>query len=388
MKQKIATITGAFLAPGVSKNGRLYTQEAIGRAVSRMNERIASGGRPINSYPVHPKTGEPDTTSIVSRVTKVWQDDKGVARWEAEVPDTSAGRDLAALISPEKPYLENVSIRGRWVGEPKTIESNGTQVETADDLEVFGIDFTTSPGVSAAKIDSVTLESLPEGAFTENAWEVSIGETVKLPISKRLGEKKIVECYDPSASTFNVNVSQGPLSISVSAYDGIDDDQLAGVAQAALAAALQALDALDPDQNSSAPDESHQEVVMAEEKSTAPAGLTAEQVQAIVAESVKAALEASKVAEASKTTETPTTESKTTEAAPDLATIVKDAVATAVKETTDAVRKEMVETYGAPRKGFNPDFVTETEKPLHEMSRNSQEFQKLRLEHAEAVLPS
>ncbi len=163
-KERVATITGTFLAPGVSKNGRLYTKENIARAVARMNSAIEDGtAPPISQLTSH---GTDDVLQTVGRFTKVWQLPNGVAKYETAVPDTANGRDMATLA--HHGYVQTVSISGSWIGDVKDVEHEGVQAETADDLEVFRVDYVPRPGVTAARIDTVAMsEGAAIGAFRE-----------------------------------------------------------------------------------------------------------------------------------------------------------------------------------------------------------------------------
>jgi hypothetical protein len=184
----IGTIGGTFLVPGVSLNNRLYTKDAIGKAVKRMTERIADpAGLPIVML-THHGAGD-DSTRISARVTAVAQQDDGSATWEGALPDTKAGREIAALTEPDstgRRALETVSIRGWWLGQVLTTSVDGQQVETADDLEIDGIDFTRSPGVTAARIATTTKLAERAGQrtpITESAPETHV-ETSQAPPPK------------------------------------------------------------------------------------------------------------------------------------------------------------------------------------------------------------
>jgi hypothetical protein len=149
------TLRGVFLAPGVSKNGRYYSKALIGKAVTRMQERIADpDALPIVMRTSHSAGDRSD--HIVARITGVHQDDVGRARYEAKFYDTAPARDIAALVHPADgglPGLRSVSIAGDYLGEPRTVVIDGRSAQTADDMEVHMIDFTASPGVTAALID-------------------------------------------------------------------------------------------------------------------------------------------------------------------------------------------------------------------------------------------
>ena len=163
-KDRLATISGVFLAPGVSKNGRLYTSEAIGKAVTRMKSQIADEAAP----PVAMLTSHGDSSVLntVGRIVDAWQTEDGKGHFKASVPNTSAGRDLAELA--DQKYVRNVSINGNWVGDPWIEDHDGQECETGDDLSVPRVDFVPTPGVTAAAIDGVVFEGVPEGGF----WDV------------------------------------------------------------------------------------------------------------------------------------------------------------------------------------------------------------------------
>jgi hypothetical protein len=158
MKNRIARLSGVAIRPCVSKNGRRYTTENIGRAYQRLNARLSDPqGRPVVMRTLHPASGsDMDVTNVAARLTSVSLGEDGELRYEADVADTQAGHDVAALTTAENPYLSTVSIRGWWVGTP-TEDAEGH--ETADDLEIDGLDFVTNPGVEGARILAAVAES-------------------------------------------------------------------------------------------------------------------------------------------------------------------------------------------------------------------------------------
>lgn len=189
----IATVTGTAIVPGISRNGRKYTAEAIGRMVDRAQSRIASDGMPITML-THHEAGD-DSTRIVGRLTSLTQEADGSAKYTAALADTSHGRDILGLVSGDEPVLRGVSIRGAWVGRVRREQDSGQTVETGDDLELDGLDFTRKPGVDGAGIDAVEpIASQPresDGAIrvpiTESAPEatVTISEADTPSMSKR-----------------------------------------------------------------------------------------------------------------------------------------------------------------------------------------------------------
>jgi hypothetical protein len=98
------------------------------------------------------------SVDIVGRLTSISLAPDGSARYEAEIADTDHGRTIATLVDPSdgSQFLKGVSIRGAWVGPVKRKTLNGQTVEYADDLELDGLDFTKTPGVDGAGVESMT----------------------------------------------------------------------------------------------------------------------------------------------------------------------------------------------------------------------------------------
>ncbi|MFI0914222.1 DUF6582 domain-containing protein [Streptomyces abikoensis] len=187
MAARIGTITGTALVPGISRNRRLYSAEAIGRAVARAQARIDEGSQPLTML-THHEAGD-DSTQIVGRITGITQADDGSARYTADLADTAAARAIAALVddSGGPPFLSGVSIRGAWIGPVRRQSGpDGAPVETADDLEIDGLDFTRKPGVPGARVDTYTpaaplapAESAPSRVLiTESVLEALVDTTV------------------------------------------------------------------------------------------------------------------------------------------------------------------------------------------------------------------
>jgi hypothetical protein len=148
----IATIRGTAIRPGVSRNGRLYTRELIATAVAEARERLASGP-PLTMLTHHGAAD--DSTRIVGRLTELTQRPDGSAAFVAELADTQHGRDLAALVTGDDPFLDGVSIRGWWNGPVRTVQYEGERAETGDSLTIDGLDFTKTPGVPGARVEGV-----------------------------------------------------------------------------------------------------------------------------------------------------------------------------------------------------------------------------------------
>ena len=179
MGNRAAVVRGTFLRPGVSKNKRLYTAEAIARAVDRMQEQLTSPeGLPLTMATSHGAAYLDDALSLVGKVTAVRLNEDGSAAFEADIANTTQGRDVAMLVSGDNPFLKSISIRGEWLADVETVEHEGEKVVTSKDFAVRGIDFTSRPGVTGANIEDVELlsesESLDPNIILESFDDFSI----------------------------------------------------------------------------------------------------------------------------------------------------------------------------------------------------------------------
>lgn len=186
MGNRAAVVRGTFMRPGVSKNKRLYTAEAIARAVGRMQKQLNSeDGLPLTMATSHGAAYLDDALSLVGRVTAVRLNEDGSAAFEADIANTTQGRDVAQLVSGDTPFLKAISIRGEWLDDVQTVEHEGQKVTTASDFKVSGIDFTSRPGVAGATIDDVEVltesERLHPNMILESFDEFEITEELTKP---------------------------------------------------------------------------------------------------------------------------------------------------------------------------------------------------------------
>lgn len=228
MGKAIATISGVALAPGVSRNGRLYTRDAISRAVMRAQERIAAGKRPIAMYTHHDTR---NTADIAGGVTKMWQDESGAARYEARITDTKAGRDIATLADPgpdgDQAVLRGLSIRGDWLGPVRHVRVGGQLADTADDLEISRLDWTSEPGVDDAGVDSFALAGAGED---EDSARYGISETAPdalLTITEDVQEARVTAIAEEAGLTREAAVPAGlaeTMRVILAAPHAVDED--------------------------------------------------------------------------------------------------------------------------------------------------------------------
>lgn len=159
-KKRIAVIQGRFTAPGINRNRREYKPDAVKAAVVDLQRRIDGDGR---STPVifasHEARKASDTTKIIGKPTKVWQDESGAAWYRADVADTDEGRKVASLAA--NGYAPHVSLAGSYVGDVRIEEDEaGVPYLTGDALSYEGFDFTHNPATDEGnRVESVAFDS-------------------------------------------------------------------------------------------------------------------------------------------------------------------------------------------------------------------------------------
>lgn len=193
MVKPIAYVYGTAIAPGVSRNGRLYTKDMIREAVNDAQKHVVAEGddMPLSQLTHH--DANDDSLRLTGRLLSLtYEESTGKAKFKAAIPPTTAGRDIHALVDTTNgtPWLKGVSIRGAWTGPERTITHEGQTVKTSDGLRLVGLDYTATPGVHGAVIDRVEtvpggpqetvpggdpgliLESAVDGAFTDAPAEI------------------------------------------------------------------------------------------------------------------------------------------------------------------------------------------------------------------------
>jgi hypothetical protein len=192
-KNRIAVVKGTFLRPGVSKNRRLYTKAQIAEAVAEMQHAIDSGEFTMLTHHGARDALTGDVTRTAGRITKVGLAPDGSGTFEADIADTAAGRDIAALTTASSPYLKGVSMAGNWKGKVRQVRApDGGIAETGDGLSVRGIDFTHNPGVNGAQIHSAVLaESNRTGLIFESLEDQVIMEQTDTQTLTRSDVRKV-----------------------------------------------------------------------------------------------------------------------------------------------------------------------------------------------------
>ena len=180
MARILATVSGTALKPGVSLNRRYYSPEAIAGAVKSAQARISGDGMPLSMRSHH--AAEDDSTRIVGRIRSLTLAEDGSARFTADIADTEHGRTIATLLDSSggaEPFLKGVSIRGFWEGRVRKIKGpDGLgDVEQGDSITLAGLDYTASPGVPGAGID--TFAWADDGHKTETTERILITESVQ-----------------------------------------------------------------------------------------------------------------------------------------------------------------------------------------------------------------
>jgi hypothetical protein len=178
MDRVIAEIKdGTFCRPGISLNRRWYKPEHIRAAAEEAQALIDSGDGPtvFSMMTGHgardPKLG--DVTKTSGQLTKTWVDEQGNGRYNAEVLNTTVGRDLAVLLTGDKPALKSVSQATRWKSPPRIVQGpDGYPCETsANGFTLLGVDFTHDPGVPGSNTGDVEMVESQIGDMLFESFE-------------------------------------------------------------------------------------------------------------------------------------------------------------------------------------------------------------------------
>lgn len=153
MANRIASISGVFLAPGVSRNNRYYSPEVVSAAVENMQRRLDNGDV-ISMATSHAAGRTDDALATAGAVRKVWVDESGFGRFTADVPPTTTGRDAVELLRGK--YAGGVSIDADWFNVRRQL-IDGKVAEAGDNLMVKRIDLTGRAGILGAQIDTVSI---------------------------------------------------------------------------------------------------------------------------------------------------------------------------------------------------------------------------------------
>jgi hypothetical protein len=166
-------IRGTALVPGVSKNNRFYSAAVVRDMVTRAQPKVQAGQLVMKT---HHGAGD-DTTRVAGVVRSLALGEDGSARFEAELADTAAGRDIAALVKGPRPFVNGVSICGFWTGKVRKVNIEGLDIEAGEGLDLDSIDFTHRPGVDGARIAAEAAVRSGQGLILEEApWPVTAAE--------------------------------------------------------------------------------------------------------------------------------------------------------------------------------------------------------------------
>lgn len=158
---RVARIKSYFLEDGAtSLNGRRYPKEAVDKLILSAQKRLSDpSGLPLTCYLSHDEADKDATKSLVGAIRDV-QREGTKAYAIIDIPDTAAGRDVAALVKGN--FMKSQSLRASGA-QMRMDQHDPLPYVSGDNLSLEGIDFTSSPGLSTvARIADVT-ESIDKG---------------------------------------------------------------------------------------------------------------------------------------------------------------------------------------------------------------------------------
>lgn len=168
-------VKGIFMKKdSISKNAYRYSGALVEKTVKVIQEAIKSDGAyPISMMADHPGISANKTLSVVGKVTAAYMENDN-AILEAEIANTSAGKDVQELIKGE--FVKGLSIRASNA-KYKGLNIGGKMVKDVLEMELKGVDLVVNPGVTGAKITDI-IESDQSGS--SNLY-ISIDESEEIP---------------------------------------------------------------------------------------------------------------------------------------------------------------------------------------------------------------
>ena len=311
----LAQISGVFLEPGVSRNGRWYRPEVVRAAVENMQQRIAQGGLPITMATSHAAGRTDDAMATIGAIREAWVDDGGKARFRADIPNTTAGRDAHALL--EGKYAGGVSIDADWFNVRRMVAPSGQVAEAGDNLFVKRIDLTGNTGVTSARVDSVSVVESVNHATGAVSITESFDEALALTDGEHINEA-VIPCAHCGATSTGGDAARNAAESAPSQETQVTEQKATSTAETATEAATAPVTA--------------QPVELSE--SAVKAIATA--VGVAVAEAMKPATPAVAAVETAPTTETAT---PLTESA--IQTLISDGMKSAAETLKAEVRAEL-----------------------------------------------
>ena len=131
----------------INENGRIYPRRVLEKAVEEFKELIKEG-RAVGTLE-HPEDGKTKVSDISHKIVDIYMEEDGTVVGIAECLNTSAGKELQALL--EAGVKLGVSSRG--VGSVKIVEKDGRKVEEVqDDFRLEAFDIVYSPSTPGAFI--------------------------------------------------------------------------------------------------------------------------------------------------------------------------------------------------------------------------------------------
>jgi hypothetical protein len=158
---RIAQIKSYFLEDdAISLNGRKYPAESVNRLIQSAQAQLSDpNALPLTCYVSHDDAYMDATRHLVGGLVKV--DREGTKAYALiDIPDTTAGRDVATLIRGR--FIRTMSLRASNA-EMFIDKNEQVPLVGGSRLQLDGIDFTTSPGLpQVARIADITESHTPQ----------------------------------------------------------------------------------------------------------------------------------------------------------------------------------------------------------------------------------
>lgn len=142
-----------------SKNGRYYPKEVVEKAVNEAKDNLDE----LRIMVGHPEKNETSPVPIVGKFLSIEFDEKGNVPFEAEIGNTSLGKDAQEALRAN--LWQDLSIRAEGSMVKESVD--GRKREKVTELHLRGLDFVIEGGIPESKVTKILSESGGEKIMTK-----------------------------------------------------------------------------------------------------------------------------------------------------------------------------------------------------------------------------
>jgi len=202
----------------VNANGRFYSKKVFEKILGSKHFQDRVGKRGVVGILEHPEDGQTRLDRISHVVTRVWDDGKGTILGEAEVLDTTNGKELKSL------FNGNVMVGISSRGSGSVTEKDGVQ-HVNEDYECETWDFVYNNSVEGANPIPVT-ENQTEGSNSVIVNENKVREDSIMEEPDKMGKLSEMKKLKKEISSLVRNPVDVPFDQRATLIEEIDDKRV------------------------------------------------------------------------------------------------------------------------------------------------------------------